>query len=230
VAARLRILSANLWNGAADPEALLRLLREEDVDAACLQELTPDCAEAVASVLPEGRLAPAEDGHGAGIALRAPAEIETLPLVRRALCRAQLHTKHWPGLSAPLSLWNLHLWAPHDGWRSLAIRRAQLGALLAEIDTEPAGPLVLAGDFNATPLWPAYRRIASRLDDAAALCAARSGGRPGRTWAPWAGGPQRRRWLRIDHVFARGVEVLELRRLHLPGSDHDALCADLALG
>lgn len=230
MAARLRILTANLWNGAADPAALARLLRDEAVDVACLQELAPEQAEAVAAVLPHGALAPATDHHGMGVALRAPARLVQRPLARRALHCAELDPKEWPGLAAPLGVWNAHVWAPHT-WpapRSLAIRRAQLRQIAAALDEAPAAPLLLVGDFNATPLWPAYRVLAARLEDAAVAQAARTGARPERTWAPWRGA-RRPRLLRIDHVFARGARVEALRRLPLPGSDHDALCADVAL-
>ena len=225
---RLRLLTANLWNGAAEPEAVARLLVDEQVDVACLQELAPEQAEAVADVLPFGWLAPARDGDGAGIAARAEIEVEPLPLYRRSLLRAKLAAKHWPGLARTLRVWNAHLWAPHE-IGGLAIRRQQVRAILAALGAESPGPLTLAGDFNATPCWPAYRRIAARLCDAEAQVAAREGRRARRTWSPWSG-PRRWRLLRIDHVFTRGIEVGALRRLPVPGSDHDALCADLTPG
>jgi hypothetical protein len=42
---RLRILSANLLNGGADPEALCDLTRSLNVDVAAFQELSPEQAE-----------------------------------------------------------------------------------------------------------------------------------------------------------------------------------------
>jgi len=224
----LRILTANLWNGGADPERFAALLRELAVDVACLQELAPEQAEAVAEVLPHGRLEPATDHDGMGIALRRPAPLEALPLPRRALRTARLAPEAWPGLVAPLSVWNVHIEAPHSRPGSLWRRRRQLRALLAHLERGAGGRLVLLGDLNATPLWPVYRRIAARLPDAAREVAARRGERPRRTWTP-AAGDRHPRLLRIDHVFARGVDVLELRAVNVPGSDHDALVVDLAL-
>jgi endonuclease/exonuclease/phosphatase family metal-dependent hydrolase len=80
----------------------------------------------------------------------------------------------------------------------------------------------VCNDLNATPAWPAYRRLAERLRDAAREHAAALGARPERTWGPWHGAP---RLLRIDHVFASGA-----RSRHAPSrprSDH-ALVVDFS--
>jgi endonuclease/exonuclease/phosphatase (EEP) superfamily protein YafD len=230
---RIRVLSANLWNGKADPEAFAELVQREDVDLACVQELAPEQAEALASVLPHGVLEPDRHFRGMGIASRRPVESACLPLRYRPLRAARLDPKDWPGLAGPLALWNVHVRAPHSfpQHRSWAMRREQLRGLVGHLD-DGRGPqrLVLVGDFNATPVWPVYRRVARRVDDAALSCARRRGGRPERTWGPlWKRAP-RLRLLRIDHAFTRGVEASRVRTLDVPGSDHDALCVDLELG
>ena len=83
------------------------------------------------------------------------------------------------------------------------------------------------GDFNSTPLWPAYRRIRSHLTDAAVAVAERRGRRVGRTWGPWASAP---RLLRIDHGFVSGLEVEEFRVVEVFGSDHSAIVMDVVPG
>jgi endonuclease/exonuclease/phosphatase (EEP) superfamily protein YafD len=82
------------------------------------------------------------------------------------------------------------------------------------------------GDLNATPNWPAYRRLRGRFDDAAEQAARRVGRAPGRTWGPWPGSP---RLLRIDHVLVQGLVGTGSRVLPLRGSDHSALVAELDL-
>jgi endonuclease/exonuclease/phosphatase (EEP) superfamily protein YafD len=170
---------------------------------------------------------------GMGIALRHPAELARLPLSYRPVRTARLDPKDWPGLVDPVAVWNVHVRAPHSfpQHASWAMRREQLSDLLGHLGGAAAGRrLLLMGDFNATPIWPVYRRIARELDDVALAAARRAGRRPARTWGPvWRGG-RRVPLLRIDHAFARGVEVGQVRTLPVPGSDHDALCVDVSLG
>jgi endonuclease/exonuclease/phosphatase (EEP) superfamily protein YafD len=103
------------------------------------------------------------------------------------------------------------------------VRRRQLRGLLAHLDADPGRARAVVGDFNATPLWPVYRGVASRLEDLARTHARGTGRRPGRTWPSWS----RRPLLRIDHCFGRGLDVHGLRVVPVPGSDHCGLLVDL---
>jgi endonuclease/exonuclease/phosphatase family metal-dependent hydrolase len=221
----LRILSANLANGRADADAFADLVEAVEPDLVAVQELAPAQAEALARVLPFGKLEPARDHHGMGIALRAPGSVRTLRLPYRAAFVAEVAG---PEDDEPIEVLNLHLAAPHvhPVMQRLKDRRGQLRDVLAHLDATPRRRRVLAGDLNATPLWPAYRRLRARFDDAAVEAARRIGRRPGRTWGPWAGSV---RLLRIDHVLVRGLVAAETRVLPLRGSDHSALVADLEL-
>ncbi|MEM7408852.1 MAG: endonuclease/exonuclease/phosphatase family protein [Myxococcota bacterium] len=228
---RLRILSANLWgSGGATPEALERVLVAEDVDVACFQELAPEQAEAIASVLQHGQLEPSEDHYGLGIALRAPADFGRLEMQEKPVRTVRLDPKDWPGLGRELCVWNVHVWAPHvlPIPRSLATRRVQIASLMRHLAGVGAeDPLVLVGDFNATPLWPVYRRVASVLRDGPLEVAQRQGRTAAWTWGPWSGAP---RMLRIDHAFVQGVHVEDARTLHIEGTDHSGLLVDVTLG
>ena len=53
---RLRILTGNLANGAADPQAFADLVRSYRADVVAVQELVPEQAEALAEVMPYGVL------------------------------------------------------------------------------------------------------------------------------------------------------------------------------
>lgn len=224
IAGRMRILSANLWNGGADPEAFAAQVEALEVDVAAVQELVPAQAEALARVLPHGRLEPAAGFQGMGVALRHPGEVKRWPLPYRDARCAELDPHAWPGLAAPLQVVNLHLLAPHGRYGfSSGVRRRQVRALLAHLSAS-RGPRALVGDLNATPLWPAYRRLAAGREDAALLHARRTGGRPARTWGPWPSAP---RLLRIDHALTEGVRVESARTVWVAGSDHHALLVDL---
>lgn len=97
---------------------------------------------------------------------------------------------------------------------------AQFGQIAAD-------PLVAVGDFNAPPWAPELAEIAS------ALRARQVGGwRP--SWLPGAGAAARalRPWLglAIDHMMVTpSVEVLSIRMVPVPGSDHLAQVARLRL-
>ena len=220
---RIRVLTANLWNGGADPAGLAELVEAWAVDVACAQELGPDQAEALARVLPHGLLEPARDHSGMGIALRRPGALRRVELPGRDARVAELDPSHWPGLGESLEVISVHILGPHllRRWRQ---RRGQLHALECYLDRAPPRPRLLVGDLNATPLWPLYRRLARRLRDAPADVARRRGARPQRTWGPT---PRSPRLLRIDHALAEGVHVEDARVVPLPGSDHSALVVDL---
>lgn len=123
---------------------------------------------------------------------------------------------------------NVHIVAPHlwPPWRTLPHRGTQLRALEFHLETVPNRPRVLAGDLNATPLWPVYRALTRRLRDAAVEASRNNGGRPARTWRPWRGAPH---LLRIDHVLVGGLVVHAARVIPVAGSDHGGLVVDLSL-
>jgi endonuclease/exonuclease/phosphatase (EEP) superfamily protein YafD len=220
----LRVLSANLRFGKADPEAFADLVRRTRAEVVAVQELGPAQAEALARILPHGHLEPRGDSLGMGIALARPARLARIPLGWRDAHAAELDPAEWPALAAPLEVLNVHMRNPiHPSWTRA--RTLQLRGVLAHLDASPARPRVLLGDLNATPLWPVYRRLAARLDDLALRDASRRGRRPARTW-PRA--PLGLRALRIDHCLARGCEVERVEVHELPGSDHCALFVALA--
>lgn len=221
----LRVMSANLRRGHADSDALVDLIRRLRVDAVGLQELGPAQAELISTELPHGLLSPSASAEGTGLALRKPARVVAVPTAYRPLHVAHLESTEWPGLGGPVELATTHFAAPHvrpygSGFQT---RRRQLRDIEAYLASSGAASRVLFGDFNATPVWSAYRRIASHLTDVAVELAAAQGRSPRKTWGPWPGSP---RWLRLDHAFARGLRPVEFQVVALPGSDHDAIVID----
>jgi endonuclease/exonuclease/phosphatase (EEP) superfamily protein YafD len=222
----LRLISANLRHGRADPGAFAELVRCEDASVVVVQELGPRLADTLGALLPHGKLEPTPDGMGMGVALRRPATVQRLPLPHRDARVARLEPEEWPELRERVEIMNVHIAAPHTGVpRSWQHRRGQVAGLASYLATAE-GPRALVGDLNATPVWPVYRRLAALLDDAALRVAAREGRAPARTWGPT---PQAPRLLRIDHVLIDALEVHAFRVVELPGSDHSAVVVDLAL-
>jgi endonuclease/exonuclease/phosphatase (EEP) superfamily protein YafD len=219
---RLRLLTANLFAKGGAADGIGRLVASVEPDVVAVQELVPAAAEVLARLLPHGTLSPKLGYRGMGIALRRPGVVTPLRLGPREGWVAEVPVEG----ARPVQVVNVHIIAPHlvPPWWMVAGRRAQLRDLLAYVDATPSGPLAVVGDFNSTPLWPFYRRLAARLDDAAVLAARSNGGGPRRTWGPWPGS---RRLLRIDHAFVRGLRPIAARVVDFGGSDHSALVVDL---
>ena len=225
----LRIFSGNLMNGRADPEAFADLVRRSDADVVAVQELSPEQARALGRVLPHGRLEPARDFTGMGIAVRHPAEFERVPLACRDARIARLDPAVWPALTGVLEIVNVHIVSPTwwmHGRPRLVRRREQLRGLLEYLDRTRGQTRAVLGDFNATPAWPLYRAVAERLEDLALTHARSRSARPARTWARWVGGPP---LLRIDHCFGSGVRVDDFQVVAIRGSDHSGLVVDLSI-
>lgn len=228
----IRVFSGNLWWGRADSEALVALIRQHEIDVFCAQELGWENAEAIAGELPHGELEPDDTYQGMGIALRQPAAYEQIPLSFRPARRVVLQPADWSGLARPLDLVNVHFQAPHAlaPFPPTRVRARQASGLEAFFDANPSGARLVVGDYNATPGWPLYRRLARRFDDGAVQSARREGRRVAPTWGPKPDGP---RVLRIDHAMVRGLRVESLRVVDIPGSDHSGLlfdCAPVAAG
>lgn len=220
-------MSANLWSGGADPDAFAQLVDGLGVDVVAVQEVDADQAHALNEVLPHGSLGPGSFEDGIGIAMRRPGKVHTVEMPWRQARATVLDPADWPELGVPIQVTAMHLMAPQllIPRPSFALRPKQLRALEQHLGAAPSTQRVVLGDFNATPLWPAYRRMASQLTDAAVTVADAAGVVPRRTWGPWSGAP---RLLRIDHAFVSGVDVETFRVVDVPGSDHSAIVMDVA--
>jgi len=218
VSVGLRVVSANLRNGGADADGFGQLVERVEPDVVAVQELGFAQANVVARLLPFGKLDPARNHKGMGIALRHPGSVRYVPLRYRGLYIAEVD----PGIE----ILNAHIAAPHTPpiRQALARRREQLAGILWYLDTSSAARRVLVGDLNSTPAWPVYRRLCRRFRDAAIEVAERGRRRPRATWG-WTG----RRLLRIDHALVDGLSVRDFQVLRIPGSDHSGLVVDLAL-
>jgi endonuclease/exonuclease/phosphatase family metal-dependent hydrolase len=120
----------------------------------------------------------------------------------------------------------------HFAYRSedVEARRRMAEAVAAYIGTLPADvPVVVTGDFNATPDEPAYRILTTELADAWIATDNRSG--PEGTFHAFKGKADRR----IDWVLSRGFQtprvwtIADARRGRYP-SDHFPVVADLRFG
>jgi endonuclease/exonuclease/phosphatase family metal-dependent hydrolase len=214
----LRVLAANMKLGKADPDALLGLVRELHVDVLSIEEQTPKLAgglarAGIADLLPYAASYTDRGSSGSGLYSRLPllpGSNQPLPggspLIVRGL--------GVPG-AAQVTIFSVHTHSPtNPSWRD------DLRALPAAAEQ----PQILLGDFNATLDQAEFRDLLDRgYDDAAETLG--DGLTP--TW------PANRRFpplVTIDHVLAdRRIGIREYSVEDLPGSDHRAVYAALAL-
>ncbi len=226
----IRVLSANLWDGRADPDAFAELVLEQRADVVATQEITHAQADVLSRVLPHGKIeaATGRRGRGMGISLTRPGQVRLVPLSYRNAHVVDLSPSDWPELGAPVEIANVHIASPHllPPLRGLYKRAPQLRELEAFLKDTAGRPRLLIGDFNATPIWPLYRRIKSHLTDAAVTVAESRGTRPAPTWGPWSRAP---RLLRIDHAFVDGLAVRDFEVVPVRGSDHSAIIVEFSL-
>lgn len=218
-----KLMTANLLNGRAEPSHLSEILDRIEPDVVVTQEMGPDAAEVIAAKFPHHDLRPDLNHQGRGIASRFDAQFETLALPWRPGSWARVDIG-----PSRLVVAGVHMLNPvgFPWWRTVPGRRDQLDALISWADhtVEPDEPLVIAGDMNATPRWPLYRRLAERWND---LVLTSSGGSSSKSAPTWTWRPGWPLMLRIDHVFGAGVRGVGTAVERLSGSDHAALITNL---
>ncbi len=220
---RLTVMTSNQFVGRADPRAVVRLVRERGVDVLSLQEVTPASlrrldAAGVRELLPHRvvDVGGARGGNGSALLARRRLRPLRVPPGGNAQPAALLRVRRAP----PVRVQAVHPFPPIDrgevaAWRADLARLPAAGA---------AGALgILAGDFNATL---DHRELREVLDRGYADAADSLGDGLASTWS--ARPPFTR--LTIDHVLAdERITPLAVSVHTLPGTDHRAVVAELAL-
>lgn len=224
----LRVMAANVHGGRAGPEAVAAAIRESDADVLVLLEATeafvgsPTIAAALAHyphrLGREGDSAAREGAAPTLVLARFP--MEALAQVDSRFDQYVIRVSADP---VPLTLvaahpLNMlpggHVWE-HEG---NILRRA--------ITPHLSEPVAVVGDLNATPEHLTLRRLTDGLGLELGAQEAGAGWQPtynaGIDWLP----PM----VAIDHVLTNDrVTATSFRTVPLPGSDHHAIVADLAI-
>jgi endonuclease/exonuclease/phosphatase (EEP) superfamily protein YafD len=221
----LRVLSANLMRGRADAEAVVELVRTERVDALSVQELTTSAAgrlsaAGIRGLLPHRLLALAPSSSGGGL-------YANLPLRPRQPRPLGVGDTRMPrGAAKPPGAARVDLVVVHPNPPTGSEEAERWQAILADLPRpdEEGALRILAGDFNGTLDHAQLRELldAGYVDAADAVGAGLEG-----TWNARRVIPPP---LAIDHVLVDPrihVESVEVHRL--PGSDHNAVLAELTL-
>jgi endonuclease/exonuclease/phosphatase (EEP) superfamily protein YafD len=213
-------MTANLLHEHGDVADFARVLGDYDPDVVVTQELGPGPARVLADAYPHHRLRPAVGFTGRGIATRLDVEFGNIPMPGRDGTSALLRVE-----DLTVRLAGVHLLNPihFPWWVSARNREAQLDGLFEWVHTG-SGPTVVAGDFNASPRWAAYKRMSRHFDDLVVEWAGANERRVERTWAWRPGWPL---LLRIDHVFGSGVEAANVEVVEIRGTDHRGIVVDL---
>ncbi len=229
----VRVMSVNLLRSALDPEGMFAAILSADAEVLCLQEYSMRWETAIGERLRAHysyfAITPREDSFGVAIFSRRP-------LIDGV--RDQLGIGEW---SLPqqrtaieidgrrVHLFNIHIPPPSPrlrpgpaGSHALEQRRCwrDLEPLLANI----SAPSIVVGDFNATlrsHIGAGMRGLG--YFDTHEL----AGFGRGATWP--ADGRVRQYFpgVRIDHIYLRGLTATSSNVVRGPGSDHDALIAEI---
>lgn len=217
----LRVMTANLYGRRVDLDALDAVLDDVDPDVIALQEVDSRALKLIAERFQHRRIEPYAPRVSSGIATRFAATFTPIDFSTRAAWSARLASTDWPDLTEDVEVVGVHFDNPvrWPYWESASARRQQVDALRSHLAAE-THPRILVGDFNATPIWPVYRSIATFMTDAAVASDSAV-----RTWGPRGIGPP---LLRLDQVFVEGLTPVSTFAVKIPKSDHLALVADLA--
>jgi len=222
----LRVVSLNTLHGRADAATVVALVREHDADVVALMEVTPEGVTSlvdagIADLLPHGHVMPAgaDQPPGSGGAIWTRLEVLQRTMVPGRFGQPSVRLTVPGALDVELTA--VHTHPPLQGPARVADWEQDLRQLP---DPEDGVLRVLTGDFNATPDHASFRRLLrSGWVDAARATGAglRS------TWSPVRGGRPR---LTLDHVLVdERVTPQWLQVVHVPGSDHRALVAEVRL-
>ncbi|MDG4823502.1 endonuclease/exonuclease/phosphatase family protein [Asanoa sp. WMMD1127] len=223
---RLRVLTANIKHGEADPAALVELVRRHRVDVLAVQELNAEFIKAfdaagIQSVLPHRIVDDPAIYVNGGLYSRLP--LTGVGVHKDDSGFTQAYATVTVDGAAPLVIESVHSCAP----LSLADVPCWFAGLRGQQPATPDGPVrLLMGDFNATlDHSPMRALLATGYEDAAANTGRGLRG----TWRPIDHGfslPP----IAIDHILidprlaVRSYEVWPL-----PGSDHSAVFAEVSL-
>jgi endonuclease/exonuclease/phosphatase (EEP) superfamily protein YafD len=222
----VRVVSANLQFGRADPDAVAQMARDH-ADILAVQELTPQKAQLISdagidAVFPYRALRAREGPAGVGIWSRYPLTVEAdYDEFWLGLITARVRI---PGLSPEATVGTVHMSVPWPepirGWRD---DLARLVTTLQDIAVSADGPVLLAGDLNATRDNLEFRRLlrGGYRDAAEQAGAGLTRTHPADIAIPPLFG--------LDHILVRGATATSVRTLGILGSDHRALAAVISL-
>lgn len=220
---RFTVVTANLLYGRADIARLATEVERSDADLVSLQEVTPEALAAIrtssiGSRLPHSYALPGPLAAGTALFSRDPLtdqrEVDPNTILRNLAATTSV-----PG-AAQTRVLAVHPGAPTPGNADVWIRDMEI--LRDYLRDVPPGPVIVAGDFNAT--WDQVR-FRNLLENGFADAAAQAGAgfRPTYPTDKIGGWPL----VAIDRVIVRGFVAVDVDTFEISGSDHRGVRATL---
>lgn len=230
--ARFNVMAANLRIGNADVARVVEVAVRNDVDALVLSEITPDALSAL-NEAGLSRAFPYQEGQAAsgfaGTMAFSKIPIEDVRPLRTTFNGFAMSLDvYGVGLVQLLAVHPNPPFGDAETWRS---DHAAIRNFVAQND-QTAEATVIAGDFNATP----DHDVIGDLEDLGFWSSADAANVQWQPTWPAAGtvsvlGVEIPSMLKIDHVLVNGdIEAVTTESVTIPGTDHRALVAGLALG
>lgn len=227
--AELRVLSSNIQKGHADA-AFFVDFAADNADVISVPELTADAVTrfnkaGIRKIFAYSILNPQRGADGIGLWSRYPLTELPRSAYGSAFIAARVRV---PGLEYEPLVASVHLMSPVAGgantfekWQHhITAAKAEFGEY-----AETAGPaaVIIAGDFNATADMKQFRDL---LDVGYRDAVNQTGAGFMPTYSPHPWIPP---VLAIDHVLTRNSAVQSIHSVDVPGSDHRALLATVAI-
>ncbi|BDR53363.1 endonuclease [Bombiscardovia nodaiensis] len=215
-----RVMTANVYKGRADAQAIVDAVRENRVEVLALQETTDAFIArleraGIHEYLPYSKISSADHKYGNGLFSLTPLGSPARDDVNSSASQMPAGTVTF-GQDTDIRFVCVHTTSPSPGqWGRWKRSLDEIGDMRAHTHTR----YIFMGDFNATLDHAPFRdMLGDRFQDAAQY----SGHGFTLTW------PADRAWLPpfagIDHiVMDRGIQAGQLKTLSIPGSDHRAL-------
>ena len=222
-----RIMTLNVYKGAADPTAIVETVSEERVEVLALQETTDDFvdrleAAGIGRYLPYSTVSSSDGVYGNGLWSVTPLQDPAKDEVDSSASFMPAGTVMFDDGATPVRFVSVHTTSPVPGYWGLWKRSLdELGAMRSHDEHR----YVFMGDFNATYDHAPFRDfLGTRFRDAAQLSAR------GLTFTWPADRPGVPRFAGIDHIVVdQGMSAGKVSVVPIAGSDHAALLATIAV-
>jgi endonuclease/exonuclease/phosphatase (EEP) superfamily protein YafD len=222
---RLRVMQANILIGEADPDALAAAVDRLGIDVLTVCEVTPQgldriMASRLPALLPHYHCSTGEVGDGTGIWSRHPlSDLRRHDGFVTELLSARVDL---PGGPAPL-VYAVHPVPPWPRKPADWLREMELLRQMLAKAARTAGPVIVAGDFNATADHRPYRALLEGdfRDAAVSVGAGIVPTYAADRWYPPI--------IAIDHILLYGAIAHKVHTVALPCSDHRGIWAEITL-